>query len=191
MGKKITVDSATMMNKGLEVIETRQLFDLELEKINVLIHRQALIHSMVEFTDGSILAQMAVTDMRLPIQYALSYPERWPNERLRLDPLRMGALTFTKPDCARFPCLALAFEAARLGGAAPCALNAANEVAVEAFLEGRLAFGGIPRVIERIIKEENFPKKNATLTSIFDTDRIARSRAQALIGLHGKRGIKR
>lgn len=189
MGRKITVDSATLMNKGLEVIEAQQLFDLELKKIKVLIHRQALIHSMVEFVDGSILAQMAVTDMRLPIQYALTYPERWPNERFRLDPLCVGELSFSEPDCRRFPCLALAYEAARLGGSAPCALNAANEVAVAAFLDGRLAFGSIPRVIEKILKERDFKKNNDTLDSIFDTDKSARLRAGHWVDFYRKRGL--
>ena len=174
MGKKITVDSATLMNKGLEVIETQQFFGLELEKIKVLVHRKALVHSMVEFLDGSILAQMAVPDMRLPIQVALSYPERWPNERFRLDPLQMGELIFTKPDINKFPCLGLAYEAARRGGLAPCVLNAANEVAVSAFLKGALKFGHIPLVIEKVLCKEKFPKKAMTIDGIFETDRNAR-----------------
>ena len=189
MGKKITVDSATMMNKGFEVIEAQQLFDLRLEQIKVLIHRQALIHSMVEFVDGSILAQMGVTDMRLPIQYALTYPERWLNPRLRLDPLRMGELSFSKPDFHKFPCLGLAYEAARLGGIVPCALNAANEVAVRAFFEKKLAFGCIPKVIEKVIMKERFPKMDVTLDSIFQTSRVATASAQRWVQFYGKRGL--
>lgn len=174
MGPKITVDSATLMNKGLEVIEAQQLFDLELESIRVLVHRQALVHSLVEFLDGSILAQMGVTDMKLPIQYALSYPERWPGPALRLDPLRMGALEFSAPDTKRFPCLALAYGAARLGGAAPCVLNAANEVAVAAFLQGRIFFGRIPEVIERTLFHSKEGRRARDLEDLFEADRTAR-----------------
>ncbi|MFH0940579.1 MAG: 1-deoxy-D-xylulose-5-phosphate reductoisomerase [Candidatus Omnitrophota bacterium] len=188
MGKKITVDSATLMNKGLEVIEAQHLFDIELERIKVLIHRQAIIHSMVEFQDGSMLAQMAVTDMRLPIQYALTYPQRWQNDRFRLDPLRAGVLSFSKPDSAKFPCLELAYEAARIGGGAPCALNAANEVAVDAFLRHRISFGCIPKVIEKVIERKDFPIKDVSLDAIFDTDKAARERALQLVEFYGKRG---
>ncbi|MEK7850153.1 MAG: 1-deoxy-D-xylulose-5-phosphate reductoisomerase [Candidatus Omnitrophota bacterium] len=188
MGRKITVDSATLMNKGLEVIEAMQLFDIKLEKIKVLIHRQAIIHSMVEFQDGSVLAQMAVTDMRLPIQYALTYPERWQNDRFRLDPLAAGVLSFSKPDGAKFPCLELAYEAARLGGAAPCALNAANEVAVDAFLKHKISFGCIPKVIEKVIEKKDFPIHDVSLDAIFDTDKATRERACRLVEFYGKRG---
>jgi 1-deoxy-D-xylulose-5-phosphate reductoisomerase len=178
MGKKITVDSATLMNKGLEVIEARELFDIELERIKVLVHRQALIHSMVEFVDGSILAQMAVTDMRLPIQIALTYPERWPNDRLRLDPLKIEALSFEAPDNKKFPCLELAYEAARLGGTGPCVLNAANEVAVSAFLENKLAFTRIPCVIEKTLKKNKYSSGTITLEAIFKADAWARQEAK-------------
>jgi len=178
MGKKITVDSATLMNKGLEVIEARGLFDIELKRIKVLIHRQALIHSMVEFVDGSILAQMAVTDMRLPIQIALTYPERWPNDRLRLDPLKIEALSFEAPKNTKFPCLKLAYEAARLGGTGPCVLNAANEVAVSAFLERKLAFMRIPCIIEKVLKKNNCSNKAITLEAIFKADAWARQEAR-------------
>jgi 1-deoxy-D-xylulose-5-phosphate reductoisomerase len=188
MGKKITVDSATLMNKGLEVIEAMQLFDIELERIKVLIHRQAIIHSMVEFQDGSMLAQMAVTDMRLPIQYALTYPERWQNDRFHLDPLCAGVLSFSKPDGAKFPCLELAYEAARLGGGAPCALNAANEVAVDAFLRHKISFGCIPKVIEKVLERKDFPIHDASLDAIFDTDKATRERSLQLVGSYGKRG---
>lgn len=184
MGKKITVDSATMMNKGLEVIEARELFGLSLDKIKVLIHRKALVHSMVEFCDGSILAQLAVTDMRLPIQIALTYPERWPNRRLRLDPLGMGDLSFQPPDVKLFPCLALAYEAGRRGGTLPCALNAANEVAVDAFLAGRLSFANIPHVIEHVITKNRFSKDNLSLESIFETDWQARQSARSRVEVY-------
>ncbi len=188
MGKKITVDSATLMNKGLEVIEAMHLFDVELDKIKVLIHRQAIIHSMVEFHDGSMLAQMAATDMRLPIQYAMTYPERWQNGRFRMDPLRTGALSFSKPDRSKFPCLELAYEAARMGGGAPCALNAANEVAVDAFLRHKISFGSIPKVIEKVIERKDFPIHDVSLDAIFDTDKDARKRALQLVEFYAKRG---
>lgn len=178
MGPKITVDSATLMNKGLEVIEARNLFGLSLDKIKVLVHRKALVHSMVEYMDGSILAQLGVTDMKLPIQYALSYPERWPNGALSLDPLRMGSLDFSAPDMDRFPCLRLAYEAARSGGSAPCVLNAANEVAVASFLAGRLAFGRIADVIEETLAFQGCPNRMGSLEGIFAADAFARRVAQ-------------
>jgi 1-deoxy-D-xylulose-5-phosphate reductoisomerase len=152
MGRKITIDSATLMNKGLEVIEARWLFDVEADRIDVVIHPQSIVHSMVELLDGSVIAQLGVTDMRLPIQYAFSYPERWEAALPTLDVSRMGSLEFEPPDQARFPCLRLAFEALRLGGARPAVLNAANEVAVEAFLAGKLRFTGIPAVIEQALE---------------------------------------
>ncbi|MFI5179565.1 MAG: 1-deoxy-D-xylulose-5-phosphate reductoisomerase, partial [Vicinamibacterales bacterium] len=148
MGRKITIDSATLMNKGLEVIEAHWLFDAAPEAIEVVIHPQSVVHSMVELTDGSIIAQLGVTDMRLPIQYAFSYPERWGMALPPLDVSRLGALEFAAPDLGRFRCLALAFQALARGGAWPIALNAANEVAVEAFLASRVRFPDIARVIE-------------------------------------------
>jgi len=181
MGPKITVDSATLMNKGLEVIEAKNLFGLPLDKIKVLVHRQALVHSMVEYMDGSILAQLGVTDMKLPIQYALSYPERWANGALSLDPLRMESLDFSAPDIGRFPCLRLAYEAARSGGSAPCVLNAANEVAVASFLAGRMSFGRIADVIEETLGAPGCPSRLASLEDIFAADafgrRVAREKA--------------
>jgi 1-deoxy-D-xylulose-5-phosphate reductoisomerase len=188
MGKKITVDSATLMNKGLEVIEAQQLFDLTLDKIEVLVHRQALVHSMVEFVDGSLLAQLGVTDMRLPIQVALSYPERWNNATLSLDPLTMGTLSFERPDRKRFPCLGLAFEAARQGGKAPCVLNAANEVAVDAFLNGRLSYGSIADVIERVMRNELRASGDLTLEALFEADWCARESARRWIDVFSKKG---
>jgi 1-deoxy-D-xylulose-5-phosphate reductoisomerase len=152
MGRKITVDSATLMNKGLEVIEARWLFDRGADEIDVVVHPQSIVHSMVALRDGSVIAQLSVTDMCLPIQYAFSYPERWDGTLPALDVSALGRLDFEPPDPGRFPCLRLAFEALRAGGAWPAALNAANEVAVEAFLDGRLGFPGIPEVIERTLE---------------------------------------
>jgi 1-deoxy-D-xylulose-5-phosphate reductoisomerase len=152
MGRKITIDSATLMNKGLEVIEARWLFDVPAAAIDVVVHPQSIVHSMVEFRDGSIIAQLGVTDMQLPIQYAFSYPERWDSPLPRLDITRSGSLDFFAPDVERFPCLRLAYEAIRHGKGWPIALNAANEVAVDAFLGRRLRFPDIPRVIERTLE---------------------------------------
>ena len=147
MGRKISVDSATMMNKGLEVVEARWLFGLPPERIEVLIHPQSIVHSMVEYDDGSVIAQLSNPDMRVPIAHALAYPERIGSGARSLDLTAVKTLTFEKPDLARFPCLGLAYQALRAGGTAPAVLNAANEVAVEAFLAGRLAFTGIGGVI--------------------------------------------
>jgi 1-deoxy-D-xylulose-5-phosphate reductoisomerase len=148
MGRKITVDSATLMNKGLEVIEARWLFGMTAREIDVVIHPQSIVHSMVELRDGSVIAQLGVTDMRLPIQYAFSYPDRWDAPLPPLDVSRLGTLEFLPPDLPRFPCLRLAYDALKQGGAWPIVLNAANEVAVHEFLAGRLTFPGIPAVIE-------------------------------------------
>jgi 1-deoxy-D-xylulose-5-phosphate reductoisomerase len=149
MGRKITIDSATLMNKGLEVIEARWLFDTGADQIDVVIHPQSIVHSMVELSDGSVIAQLGVTDMRLPIQYACSYPERWEASLPPLDLTRAPALEFLPPDVERFPSLALAYRALREGGTVAVVLNAANEVAVEAFLDGKLGFMAIPQVVER------------------------------------------
>jgi 1-deoxy-D-xylulose-5-phosphate reductoisomerase len=149
MGRKITIDSATLMNKGLEVIEAHWLFDVPASAIDVVIHPQSVVHSMVEFIDGSILAQLGVTDMRLPIQYAFSYPDRWASPLPPLDLTTCGRLDFHVPEHDSFPCLRLAYRALELQGGLPVVLNAANEVAVDAFLEGKLRFTGIPEVIER------------------------------------------
>jgi 1-deoxy-D-xylulose-5-phosphate reductoisomerase len=137
------------MNKGLEVIEAHWLFGIDAHQIDVLIHPQSIVHSLVELTDGSVIAQLGVTDMRLPIQYACSYPERWDGSLPSLDLVRAGRLDFAAPDRSRFPCLALAYAALEGGGTLPVVLNAANEIAVESFLENRLGFTGIPRVIEK------------------------------------------
>ncbi|UNC91831.1 1-deoxy-D-xylulose-5-phosphate reductoisomerase [Candidatus Contubernalis alkaliaceticus] len=148
MGRKITIDSATLMNKGLEVLEAQVLFNLDLEQIQVLVHPQSIIHSMVEFVDGSVKAQLGVPDMGVPIQYALTYPERWANSMERIDWRKMDKMTFEMPDKKAFPCLGLAFEAGKIGGTMPAVMNAANEAAVNFFLEGRITFLDIPRIIE-------------------------------------------
>jgi 1-deoxy-D-xylulose-5-phosphate reductoisomerase len=164
MGQRITIDSATLMNKGFEVIEARWLFGMELEKIQVVIHPQSIVHSMVEFVDGSILAQLGPTDMRMPIQYALTYPDRIASNDCALNWETLRALEFEAVPPRKFRCFELAREAARQGGPLPCALNAADEVAVAAFLERRLPFLGIPKVIERVL--ERMPR--TALTSIED-----------------------
>ena len=160
MGKKISVDSATMMNKGLEIIEASWLFDMPIEQIEVLIHPEAVIHSMVEFKDGALLAQMGVTDMRLPIQYALSYPARISSlEMKRINFAELSGLNFQLPDREKFPCLNLAWAAARESGSTPCVLSAADEVAVEAYLEDKINFLDIPRTIEKVLsRHHSIPK---------------------------------
>ena len=177
MGKKITVDSATLMNKGLEVIEAHWLFGVEADQIDVVIHPQSIVHSMVELTDGSVIAQLGVTDMRLPIQYACSYPERWEASSLpTLDLVRAGRLEFHEPAHDRFPCLALAYRALGVGGTLPVVLNASNEVAVDAFLDGKLGFTAIPRVIEKSMDaHESVPVD--TLKIVRNVDAWARDHA--------------
>ena len=156
MGPKITIDSATMMNKGLEVIEARWLFDLEPDQVDILIHPQSIIHSMVEFVDGSVKAQLGVPDMKIPIQYALTYPDHKPSNWPRLDLARIATLTFEPPDLEKFPCIPLAYEALRRGGSAPAALNMANDLAVQAFLEDRISFLEIPATLEKALAEHPF-----------------------------------
>ena len=151
MGAKITIDSATLMNKGLEIIEARWLFDVHSDRIAVVVHPQSIVHSMVEYIDGSIIAQLGVADMGVPILYALTYPERRPSPGVRLDLTRVGQLTFEEPDMDRFPCLSLARAALAQAGSAPVVLNAANEIAVAAFLEGRVGFADIPILVERAL----------------------------------------
>ena len=152
MGKKITIDSATMMNKGLEVIEAHWLFDVPVDKIKVVIHPQSIIHSMVSFCDGSVKAQMGVPDMRVPIQLALTFPQRWPSRFPRLDFEKLQELTFSPPDLQKFKCLDLAFQAARQGGTAPAVMNAANEAAVHLFLSRAIQFNQIPLIIDRALQ---------------------------------------
>src|SRR5215510_2511980 len=176
MGRKITIDSATLMNKGLEVIEAHWLFGVRADQIDVLIHPQSVVHSMVELTDGSIIAQLGVTDMRLPIQYAFSYPERWEAPVPPLDLARAGTLTFEAPDSGAFPCLALAYRALEAERSLPVVLNAANEMAVAWFLEGRLGFTAIAQVIERTM-EAHRAVEVATLAEVRAVDRQAREHA--------------
>ena len=152
MGEKITIDSATLINKGFEVIEAHHLFNLPYGKIRVLIHPQSVIHSMVEYFDGAIMAQMGIPDMELPIQYALTYPERLPIQNRRLDLAKIGSLTFYEPDVKRFPCLKLCLEAGKMGGTAPAIVNAANEMAVRLFLDGKIHFDQIAEIIEESLQ---------------------------------------
>jgi len=151
MGNRITVDSATMMNKGFEIIEARWLFDMKPSQVDVVIHPQSTIHSMVEFVDGSVLAQLGATDMRMPIQYALTYPERVASNQVDLDWAKLKRLDFEKVSTRRYPCLRLAREAMKKGGAWPCTLNAADEIAVAAFLEHQIPFLGIPEIVEAVL----------------------------------------
>jgi 1-deoxy-D-xylulose-5-phosphate reductoisomerase len=187
MGRKISVDSATLMNKGLEVIEARILFGLAADRIDVVVHRQSLVHSLVEYVDGSLLAQLGSPDMRTPIAYALGWPERIDSGVQSLDLAQAGSLQFEPPDTVRFPCLSLAREAARVGGLAPAVLNAANEVAVAAFLEGRLNFCGISQVIEAVVGAG--PSGTATdLDSVLAADAVARERAVREVARLGRTG---
>jgi len=180
MGKKITVDSATLMNKGLEVLEAMFLFNMPQDKIKIIIHPEAIIHSMVEFIDGVILAQLSVTDMRIPIQYALSYPERLSNTAAGVDFYKLGRLNFARPDLRKFPCLGLAYRVAGELGTMPSVLNAANEISVDAFLKGKLDFISIPRVIERVLnRHRNI--KNPGLSDVLLADSWARNEASQVI----------
>jgi len=181
MGNRISIDSATMMNKGFEVIEARWLFGVRPEQIDVVVHAQSTVHSMVEFVDGSILAQLGPTDMRMPIQYALTYPERVASNQVALDWTKLKRLDFEKVSTRRFPCLKLAREAMKNGGASPCALNAADEIAVAAFLERRLPFLGIPEVIARVL--ERMPRmKFSSMDDVLDADLEARRMAKEEVG---------
>lgn len=180
MGQKITIDSATLMNKGLEVIEAHHLFNACYDLIDVVVHPQSVIHSMIEFVDGSVIAQLATPDMRLPIQYAMTYPHRqratWPSLNL----LGAGPLTFEEPNYELFKCLTLAYEAGRAGGYAPCVLNAANEVSVEAFLNGQIAFTSIARVVEEVLNQ-HVPSKPMSVEEIINMDGWARNTAVSVI----------
>jgi len=180
MGRKISVDSATMMNKGLEIIEAHWLFGANPEQIQVVVHPQSVVHSMVEYADGSVIAQLGHPDMRTPIAQALAYPERIEAGVPSLDPFRIGALSFERPDFERFPALGLAYAALRSGGAAPAALNAANEVAVAAFLEGRLPFLHITTVIEETLASAS-AKSPATLEEVLAADANARGQAKQIV----------
>lgn len=180
MGCKITIDSATLMNKGLEVIEAKWLFGLQPEQIEVIVHPQSIIHSMVQFTDGSIKAQMGLPDMKLPILYALSYPNRVQTSFPRFDFANYPSLTFEAPDAENFPCLNLAYEALKKGGNMPCVLNAANEIAVAAFLRDKLTFLKIPEVVEQCMLNLHFIS-NPNLSDLLETDLETRKFAQKLI----------
>jgi 1-deoxy-D-xylulose-5-phosphate reductoisomerase len=181
MGKRITIDSATLMNKGFEVIEAVRLFDLPPEQVSVLVHPQSTIHSLVEFVDGSLLAQLSVTDMRLPILYALTYPDRIESD-LRFPVQELRRLDFAPPDLDKFPCLRLAYEAVEAGGAKTIALNAADEVAVAAFLEGTIGFLDIPATIKMIV-DETPARAPESIKQVLDFDVDARRRAKAAIGI--------
>ncbi|MBD8530202.1 MULTISPECIES: 1-deoxy-D-xylulose-5-phosphate reductoisomerase [unclassified Massilia] len=180
MGRKISVDSATMMNKGLEVIEAHWLFGAPADQIEVVIHPQSVIHSMVSYVDGSVLAQLGNPDMRTPIAHALAYPERIASGVAQLDLTSMSALHFHQPDYARFPCLALAFDALRAGGTAPALLNAANEIAVEAFLEERIGFRDIDRVVRRVM-DENEHGAASDIAAVMAQDARARAAASGIV----------
>jgi 1-deoxy-D-xylulose-5-phosphate reductoisomerase len=183
MGGRITIDSATLVNKGLEIIEARWLFGVAPGQIDVVIHPESIIHSMVEFVDGSVLAQLGVPDMRIPIQYALTYPDRvaMTEKGLGLDLISAGRLHFGKPDTRRFPSLDLAREALVQGGIMPCVLNAADEVAVEAFLHNRLRFSAIPRLIEEVMRQMGSFGTVKSLEDVLEGDREARRRAGQVI----------
>ncbi len=180
MGRKITIDSASLMNKGLEVIEAKWLFNLSIAQIDVLIHPQSIVHSLIELVDGSVLAQLGIADMRIPIAYALAYPDRMKNDLPLLDLARTGPLAFHKPDMNKFPCLGLAYEAGRLGGTAPVVLNAANEVAVAAFIENKICFNDLPKVIEKVL-DKHQTQNNPTLEDILGADGEARIKAEIVI----------
>lgn len=180
MGQKITIDSASMMNKALEVIEARWLFDMPAEKIDVLIHPQSVIHSMVEFDDGAVIAQLGTPDMRLPILYAMSWPERLPTGGDRLDFAKMASLTFETPDPVRFPPLRMAYEVLSRGGTAPAILNGANEIAVDAFLHDRIRFGGIAQLVEETLSRADIVS-TPTLEDVFAADAQARKIALELL----------
>jgi 1-deoxy-D-xylulose-5-phosphate reductoisomerase len=181
MGRKISIDSATMMNKGLEIIEACWLFDLPPEKVAVHIHPQSIVHSMVEYIDGAVIAQLGIPDMKTPIAYALSYPDRLPLDLPPLDLCALKTLTFEEPDQEKFPCLALAYRAARTGGTAPAVLNAANEVAVEAFLSGRIGFLDIAAVIRRVL-DRHSPLELEHIDTALRADRWGRQEARLVIG---------
>nr|MBA2764909.1 1-deoxy-D-xylulose-5-phosphate reductoisomerase [Thermoleophilaceae bacterium] len=181
MGGKISIDSATLMNKGLELIEAHHLFGVPLEQIDVVVHPQSIVHSLVALNDGAALAHMGLPDMRVPISFALHHPERADVDVPSLDLAAIGELTFEQPDVATFGCLRLAREAAAAGGTAPCVLNAANEVAVAAFLGGALPFNGIAELIERVLDE--IPAEPVGhFSDLYRTDSVARERSEALLG---------
>ncbi len=176
MGKKVTIDSATLMNKGLEVIEAKWFFNIPANKIEIVIHPQSYVHSMVQFVDGTILAQIGEHDMKIPIQHALFYPNRTTNNYPRLELTKIGQLTFKKPNFNKFPCIKLAYQALELGGTMPAVLNGANEIAVNAFLNSKISFSAIPLIIQNTMKKHK-PKYNPNINDILDADYWARERA--------------
>jgi 1-deoxy-D-xylulose-5-phosphate reductoisomerase len=184
MGRKISIDSATLMNKGLEVIEARWLFDVEADRLDVVLHPQSIVHSMVEMVDGSVLCQMGVPDMRAPIQYALGYPERFAGPVKAPDLAALGPLEFFPVDRGRFPSLDLAYGALRAGGTAPAALNAANEIAVHAFLSGRLDFPGIPRLVEKVLRRHRTVPVTS-LEGVLEADAWSRGAAEEILSRGG------
>lgn len=186
MGDKITVDSATLMNKGLEAIEAHFLFNVPMEKISIVIHPQSIVHSLVEYADGAVLAQLSHPDMRLPIQYALTYPERLPTQLRRLHLPEVGRLDFDTPDFRRFPCLELALKAGRKGGTAPTVLSAANEIAVRAFLSRKISFLTIPKVVGYVLGRHRI-KRRPTLNTVFEVDQWARRLAAQAVSRMGKK----
>lgn len=187
MGNKITIDSATLMNKGLEVLEAKWLFGVELTQIEVLIHRQSVIHSMVQFRDHSILAQLGTADMKLPIQLALTYPERIPSLAEEVDFTKWNRLTFDQPDTETFRCLRLAYQAGTEGGTMPCVLNGANEIAAEAFLTGNLSFLEIPQLVEAVMNDHKAVSE-PSLEDIFEADEWAREEARSYLGKERRKG---
>jgi 1-deoxy-D-xylulose-5-phosphate reductoisomerase len=180
MGRKITIDSATLFNKALEMIEARWLFDIEMARVDVVVHPQSVVHSMVEYVDGSMIAQLSTPDMCLPIQYALTYPERTKSDRVQTSLAKLGSLTFEEPDTDRFPALTLARRAGDIGGTLPAVLNAANEVAVEAFVNRRISFLGITETVRRTMDAHQVVS-HPTLDQILEADSWARQAAAALI----------
>lgn len=182
MGKKITIDSATLMNKGLEVIEAKWLFNVDIDKIDVIIHPQSIIHSMVEYKDSAIMAQLGTPDMKVPIQYALAYPKRIKNNFEKLDLLKYNNLTFKKPNYELFPCLKYAFDAINIGGIMPCVLNASNEIAVEYFLNEKIEFNDIPKIVYKTMEYyKNKNKLDYSLEDVLQSDKFARDYAKNLV----------
>ena len=180
MGKKISVDSATMMNKGLELIEAHYLFEMPYKKIDVIIHPESIIHSCVEYADGSILSQMGTPDMRIPISYVLAYPDRISNSVKKLELGKVKKLTFVEPDLEKFPCLELAYESLKIKKSAPTILNAANEVAVDAFLSNRIKYLSIPKLVEKTLNKASFSNINS-IKDVLEIDKNARHIATSMV----------
>jgi 1-deoxy-D-xylulose-5-phosphate reductoisomerase len=189
MGAKITIDSATLMNKGLEVIEAHWLFGFDADQINIVVHPESVVHSMIELVDGSVIAQMGVTDMRHAIQYALTYPERHPTELAPLNLAKLSSLNFEEPDLERFPCIALAYRALKAGGTMPAAMNAANEEAVQAFIEERINLLDIPRIIDHVMTAHKC-REAGTLEAVLEADQAARVEAQSAVNRFSSRSIE-